>query len=102
MPMRIIAWSNLAEFAGAHPEALASLIHWRSVTKEASWKTMAEVVGSFSKAHSVSGDRIRLEIAGGAYRLIVAFDFIRQIAFVKFIGAHAEYDRIDAATVSQF
>ena len=42
------------------------------------------------------------EVAGGNYRLVAAFDFRRQIAFVKFIGTHAEYDRIDALTVSQF
>jgi mRNA interferase HigB len=42
------------------------------------------------------------EIAGGNYRLVAAFDFRRQVAFVKFIGTHAEYDRIDALTISQF
>ncbi len=63
---------------------------------------MAEVQASFSKAKSVSRDRVRFEIAGGDYRLIVAFNFRHQIAFVKFIGVHADYDRIDAATVSQF
>jgi mRNA interferase HigB len=45
---------------------------------------------------------MRRGIAGGNYRMIVAFDFIRGIAFVKFIGTHAEYDRIDALTVAQF
>jgi mRNA-degrading endonuclease HigB of HigAB toxin-antitoxin module len=46
--------------------------------------------------------RVRYEVAGGNYRLIVAFDFRRQIAFVKFIGTHAEYDAIDPLTVSQY
>ena len=41
-------------------------------------------------------------VLGTGYRLVVAFDFRRQIAFVKFIGAHAEYDNIDALTVSQY
>jgi len=45
---------------------------------------------------------VRFEIAVGNYRLIAAFDFRRQIAFVKFLGTHAEYDKIDALTVSQF
>lgn len=45
---------------------------------------------------------MRFEIAGGNYRLIAAFDFRRQIAFVKFLGTHAEYDKIDALTISQF
>lgn len=62
---------------------------------------MSEVAQAFPKAKSVSGDRMRFEIAGG-YRLIAAFDFKRQIAYVKFVGTHAEYDRIDAATVAQF
>jgi mRNA interferase HigB len=45
---------------------------------------------------------ILLEVAGGDYRLIVAFDFRRSIAFVKFVGTHTEYDRIDAMTVNLF
>jgi len=45
---------------------------------------------------------VRFEVAGVNYRLVAAFDFCRQIAFVKFVSAHAEYDRIDAMTVSQF
>jgi mRNA-degrading endonuclease HigB of HigAB toxin-antitoxin module len=45
---------------------------------------------------------LRFEVAGGNYRLVAAFDFRRQIAFVKFIGTHPEYDRIDALKVSQF
>jgi mRNA interferase HigB len=47
-------------------------------------------------------ERVRFEVAGGNYRLVAAFDFRRQIAFIKFVGTHAEYDRVDASTVSQF
>jgi mRNA interferase HigB len=47
-------------------------------------------------------ERVRFEVAGGNYRLVAAFDFRRQIVFVKFIGTQAEYDRVDALTVSQF
>ena len=53
-------------------------------------------------AKNLNGERARFEIAGGNFRMIVAFDFTRSIAFVKFIGTHAEYDRVDALTVSQF
>jgi mRNA interferase HigB len=100
--MRIIAWSNLAEYAETHPETLKPLTHWRSIVRAAEWKKMAEIGSAFSKAKTVSGDRTWFEIAGGDYRVIVAFNFEAQIAFVKFIGSHAEYDRIDAATVSWF
>ena len=47
-------------------------------------------------------ERVRFDVVGGNYRLVVVFDFRRQVAFVKFIGTHAEYDRIDALTVSQY
>ncbi len=53
-------------------------------------------------AKILKGERARFEIAGGNFRLIVAFDFTRGIAFINFIGTHAEYDRIDALTVSLF
>ena len=53
-------------------------------------------------AKVLNRERVRFEIAGGNYRLVAAFDFRRQIAFVKFIGTHAEDDRIDALTASQF
>ncbi len=57
---------------------------------------------AFSKTKVLNGARVRFDLAGGEYRLIVAFDFGRKIAFVKFIGTQAEYDKIDALTVSQF
>ena len=53
-------------------------------------------------AKILNGERARFEVAGGNFRMIVAFDFVREIAFIKFIGTHAEYDRIDALKVSQF
>ncbi|MBX3562473.1 MAG: type II toxin-antitoxin system HigB family toxin [Sphingomonas sp.] len=100
--MRLIARSTLVRFAERHPQSRASLAHWVSVTKAASWANAADVQASFSKAKALNGERVRFEVAGGDYRMIAAFDFRRGIAFVKFIGTHAEYDRIDALTVSEF
>ncbi|HET7576393.1 MAG TPA: type II toxin-antitoxin system HigB family toxin [Sphingomicrobium sp.] len=100
--MRLIAWSTLAEFAERNPQSKAALTHWRSVVKEALWTNVNEVQSSFSKAKALNGERVRFEIAGGDFRLIVAFDFKRSIAFVKFIGTHADYDKIDALTVNLF
>jgi mRNA interferase HigB len=54
------------------------------------------------KAKVLYCDRAPFEVAGGDYRLIAAFDFRRQIAFVKFVGTHDEYDAIDALTVARF
>jgi len=53
-------------------------------------------------AKVLNGERVRFEIAGGNFRMVIAFDFGRGIAFVKFMGTHAECDRVDALTVAQF
>jgi mRNA interferase HigB len=63
---------------------------------------MEDVRSAAPNAKVLNGERTRFEIAGGNYRMIIAFDFVRGIAFVKFIGSHAEYDRIDALTVARF
>lgn len=100
--MRIIAKNTIVRFGERNPAARASLEHWHRITQGASWGTTSEVQASFSKAKVLDAERVRFEIAGGAFRLICAFDFRRGVALVKFIGTHAEYDRIDALTVSQF
>jgi mRNA interferase HigB len=100
--MRIIAWSVLASYAERHPEAKAPLHRWRTLVKGANWNSMDDVRFAAPNAKILNGERARFEIAGGSYRMIVAFDFVRSIAFVKFVGTHAEYDWVDALTVSLF
>ena len=100
--MRIIARNTAMAFWETHPETKASLLHWLHVVKAAQWSSVGEVQAAFSKAKALNGERVRFEVAGGDYRLVTAFDFRRGIAFVKFIGTHADYDRIDALSVAQF
>ena len=70
--MRVIARNTLVEFWNEHPEARVALERWYRVVRAAHWTSIRE--------------RVRFEVAGGNYRLVVAFDFRRQVAFVKFIG----------------
>jgi mRNA interferase HigB len=100
--MRIVARSVIVAFCTRHPETKVPLERWYRLTKAAIWTSTDDVQRTAPKAKVLSRDRVRFEIAGGNYRLVVAFDFRRQIAFVKFIGTHAQYDKIDALTVSQF
>jgi mRNA interferase HigB len=100
--MRIIAWSVLSSYAEKHPEAKAPLHRWRTLVRAAKWNSMDEVRLAAPNAKIPNGERVRFEIAGGNFRMIVAFDFGRGIAFIKFIGTHADYDRIDAPTISLF
>ena len=98
--MRIIARHTLTAFALRHPETRASLEHWYRVAKAAEWSSAQDVVATFSNASTLNAERVRFKVAGNDYRMIVAFDFQRGVAFIKFIGTHAEYDRIDALNVA--
>ncbi|QUS42392.1 type II toxin-antitoxin system HigB family toxin [Tardiphaga alba] len=100
--MRIIKRSTLAAFWRIHPETAPSLKRWQQVFRAAQFTTMDDVARAFPKAKILNADRARFEIAGGNYRMIVAFDFSHQIAWIKFLGTHDEYDAIDALRVSMF
>lgn len=100
--MHLIAFSNLQHYATRHPETKVPLALWHSVIKKATWTSMNDVQASFSKATVLNGERLRFPIAGDNYRLIVAFDFEKSVAYVKFIGTHKEYDRVDALSVTMF
>lgn len=100
--MRVVAYGNLRDYWQRHPGAAAALQHWHDTVRAARWQSMMDVRKSFSKAKVLSGERVRFEISGGSFRLIASFDFRSQVAYVKFIGTHAEYDAVDALTVSIF
>ena len=100
--MRIIANSTLTKFARRHPETRASLNAWLTIARDAQWTSMSDVQDAFPKSKVLNGERARFEVAGGNYRLVVAIKFRSRLCFIKFIGTHAEYDRIDALTVAQY
>jgi mRNA interferase HigB len=100
--MRVIARNVLFAFWGKHPETQVSLERWYRLVRVAHGRSTDEIQKAAPKAKVLNRERVRFEVAGGNYRLVAAFDFRRQAAFVKFVGTHAEYDRIDAPAVSQF
>jgi mRNA interferase HigB len=100
--MRVIARNVLMAYAERYPETAIPLERWYGLVKAADWTSMDDIRQAIPKAKVLNRDRIRFEIAGGNYRLIAAIDFRRQIVFVKFLGTHAEYDAVNALTVSMF
>lgn len=100
--MRIIAKRTIAEFGARNPSAQASLDHWLNIAQAADWSSTNDVQLTFPKAKVLNAERARFEVAGGDFRMICAFDFRRRIVFVKFIGTHKEYDRVNVMTVSRF
>jgi mRNA interferase HigB len=100
--MRVVARNVIVGFWDKHPETKVPLERWYKLTKAAHWTSMGDVQQAVPNAKVLNRERVRFEAAGGNYRLVIAFDFRRQIAYVKFIGTHPQYDSIDALTVSQF
>jgi len=77
----------------------AALDAWFHEAQRAVWSSSADVKRSYGTASIVSGDRVAFNIKGNDYRLVTAIDYRRQIVFIKWLGPHRDYDRIDARTV---
>jgi mRNA interferase HigB len=72
------------------------------VIRKRKWATLSDVQNAFTKAKVLNWERLKFEISGGNYRLIAAFNFGSQIVYLKFLGTHAECDKVEALTVSKF
>ncbi len=101
--MRIIARSTLRRFVGSRKgykdqaTLRGALDAWFDEVKKAAWRNTADVKRSYATASVVSAERIVFNIKGNDYRLVVAVDFEKGIVWIKWIGTHVEYDRIQRA-----
>lgn len=103
--MRVIARRTLREFVGSlvghrdQPAVKAALDAWFQEVRKARWKSTADVKQAYATASVVMADRIVFNIKGNSYRLVVAVDFEKGIVWIKWIGTHGDYDRIDVTEV---
>ena len=98
-PVRIIALATLREFWCKHPDAETPLRAWHADAEHANWRTPADIKAAHRNASFVANGRVVFNIKGNAYRLVAAVHYNRGLMFVRFVGTHADYDRIDVATV---
>ena len=94
--MKIIAIKTLRDFWTANPDAEQPLKAWVDEASKAEWKTPAEIKEQYRSASILKNRRVVFNIKGNDYRLIVAIAYQRGWMFIKFIGTHKEYDKIDA------
>ena len=97
--MRIISQKTLKEFWDQHPDARQSLQAWYNDTKHALWKSPADIKDVYRNASFISNNRVVFNIKGNKYRLIVAIQYEYGIVYIRFVGTHREYGRIDASTI---
>lgn len=97
--MRIISRKPLKDFAETHTKAKSPLDAWYREAKAAKWKNFAEIKAHIGSADVVAGNRVIFNIGGNKYRLVVKVAYKVGALYVKFIGTHKEYDKIDATTI---
>jgi mRNA interferase HigB len=103
--MRIIARRTLREFVAKlkgrkdHSALKAALDAWFAEASRARWASSADVKRLYASASIVSADRVVFNIKGNDYRLVAAIDYEKSIVWIKWIGTHADYDKIDVRKV---
>jgi mRNA interferase HigB len=97
--MRIIAKSTLRKFWELHNDSEQYLKTWYDTALHSDWNSPKDIKGTYASASILKNGRVVFNIKGNSYRLVVRFNFEKQWAFIRFIGTHAEYDKIDANTI---
>jgi mRNA interferase HigB len=103
--MRIIARRTLREFVQArrahkdHAALKAALDAWFDEVRKVRWSSAADIKRSYATASIISADRVVFNVKGNDYRLVVAVDFEKSIVWIKWIGTHRDYDKIDVREV---
>ncbi|CAL65897.1 type II toxin-antitoxin system HigB family toxin [Christiangramia forsetii] len=97
--MRIIAKRTLRDFWTKHADSEQQLKAWYRETEKTEWKNINDLRNDYPSASILQDNRIVFNIKGNNYRLIVKFNFEYQVCYIRFIGTHAEYDKIDANNI---
>ena len=98
--MRIIAKRTLVQFwESGHGDAEQPLKAWHALAKAASWSHPKEIKAKFSSASFLANNMVVFNIGGNKYRLVVKVEYELNTVYIRVIGSHAEYDKIDASTI---
>lgn len=97
--VRVIAKKTLRDFWGKHADAEQQLKTWYHEAEKAKWKNHNDIKKEYPSASVLKNNRVCFNIKGNKYRLIIRINFDVQIAWIRFIGTHAEYDKIDANNI---
>ena len=97
--MRVISLKTLKLFWKKHPDAEKPLRAWYAEARKARWRSPQDIKAEYRPASILSNDRVVFNIKGDTYRLVIAVKYEFQIAYIRFVGTHAEYDKINAEEI---
>lgn len=93
--MRIITHRTIAEFSESHADVKIPLEDWYTKTEESQWTCFADIKQTFGSVDAVGNKRYVFNIKGNSYRLVALILLVPKIVYIRFIGTHAEYDKIE-------
>ena len=99
--MRIVSHRKLKEFyeTPGREDARVSLERWYHIVLESQWRNLGEMKADFPSVDYVGNQRYVFNIRGNKYRLVVVVKFVMGYVFIRFIGTHSEYDKIDCSSI---
>ncbi len=97
MPM--ISYKRIREFVKIHPDAELKLGRWYKWMKRGKFKNLNEIKRKFPGVDYIGSDRYVFNISGNKYRLVALINFCKQKVYIRFIGTHEEYERINCKTI---
>ena len=99
--MKIISRKTLRQFweRPQYTDAEQPLRAWFREASRADWKSPAEVKADYRSASIIGNDRVVFNIAGNKYRLVVRINYAYRVVYIRFVGTHRQYDRINAKEV---
>lgn len=97
--MRIISRSKIIAFYTEVPESRTALEEWFQKTKRADWSCFADLKRTFGSADNVWNQHFVFNIHGNSYRLVAVVKFTIRTVYIRFIGTHPEYDKIDVKNI---
>lgn len=97
--MQIIALRTLKDFWLAHASAKGPLSAWYHEAVRSDWRSFQDIKKKYRHADVLPGNRVVFDIKGNTYRLVVRINYQSGCVFIRFIGTHAEYDKINAAAI---
>jgi mRNA interferase HigB len=100
--MNIYNRSSLIAFYSKHPDCKNTLERWYHDVGSKKWRKPGDVTADFNTARAINNSRAIFNINNNDYRLIVEINYAKGWVFIKFIATHAQYDKVDPATVNLF
>ena len=97
--MRIFTEQAVREYAEKHPESKVALQDWAQKVKKSEWSCFADIKKTFNSVDNVGNQHYIFNIKGNNYRLVVVIKFTIKTVLIRYIGTHADYDKLDVKNI---